>query len=130
MRMSTLVGFATFVFALLGAAPAVRAEAPAPAPALTAAASPVGDGTVNLNTATVAELVRLPGVGPAKAAAIAAFRVKHGPFRRIDDLDRVKGFGRRLIAKVRHHVALDGPTTFVGKPRSRKELAPSQPELE
>jgi len=87
-------------------------------------AEPVGAGTININTATVDELDRLPGVGPTKAAAVAAFREKHGPFKRIDDLDRVKGFGRKLIMRVRPFVALAGPTTYIGKPHSRKDTSP------
>ncbi len=99
---------------------------PASADVLASAAvvEPVGAGTININTATVDELDRLPGVGPTKAAAIAAFREKHGPFKRIDDLDRVKGFGRKLIMRVRPFVAVAGPTTYIGKPHSRKDTPP------
>jgi competence protein ComEA len=108
-------------------APAARAEATAPAadPPV-----PAGEGTVNLNTATVDELARLPGVGPSKAAAVCAFRQRHGPFRRLEDLDRVKGFGRKLIGRIRRHVALSGPTTFIGKPRSKKDAARPSVALE
>ena len=103
----------------LGVRPA-RAECPA----AVAAPAPVGEGTVNLNTASVEELIRLPGIGPAKAAAIAAFRQKHGPFTHIDDLDRVKGFGRKSMARLRPYLSLAGATTYVGKPHSSKEAPP------
>ncbi len=116
---------AALVVTLVLSAPATRARADAPgaSPAAPVAELSVGAGTVNVNTATVDELVRLPGVGPAKAAAIAAFRDKHGPFKRIDDLDRVKGFGRRLLGRLRPFVSLTGPTTYVGKPGSRKDVS-------
>jgi len=109
-----------------GVALPVSSPSAAGAPAATA---PVGAGTVNLNTATVEELVRLPGVGPGRAGAICAFRERHGPFKRLDELDRVKGFGRKLIARLRPFVALSGPTTFVGKAHSRKQrnLPAAQP---
>jgi competence protein ComEA len=111
---------AALIVALALAAPATRASADAAPAAGAAATAGVGVGAVNINTASVDELVRLPGVGPAKAAAIAAFRGKHGPFKRIEDLDRVKGFGRKLLGRVRPFVALSGPTTYVGKPGSTK----------
>jgi competence protein ComEA len=111
---------AVLAVALVGVRPA-RAEASPPAAA--AASAPVGDGTVNINTATVEELIRLPGIGPAKAAAIAAFRQKHGAFGRIEDLDRVKGFGRKTLARLRPNLSVSGPTTYIGKPHSTKEGA-------
>jgi comEA protein len=112
--------FAVFMVALALAVPAGRAHAETSPPG-SVAIEPLGAGAVNINAATVDELVRLPGVGPAKAAAIAAFRERHGPFKRIEDLDRVKGFGRKLLGRVRPFVALSGPTTYVGKPGSTKD---------
>lgn len=50
-------------------------------------------GVVNLNTATQAELESLPGIGPSKARAIIEYREAHGPFRRAEDLQDVKGIG-------------------------------------
>ena len=115
---------ALFVMLALSApAPSARADTPSVPPAVAGQGTPVGAGTVNVNTASLDELVRLPGVGPAKAAAVAAFREKHGPFKRIDDLDRVKGFGRKLLGRVRPFVSLTGPTTYVGKPGSRKDVS-------
>jgi len=68
-------------------------------PALGAAAST--DGRVNINIANVAELDRLPGVGPVLAARIAAYRDAHGPFASVDALDDVSGVGPALLEKVR-----------------------------
>ncbi|MCD6365606.1 MAG: ComEA family DNA-binding protein [Planctomycetes bacterium] len=50
---------------------------------------------INPNTASVASLRRLGGIGPAKARAIVDFRTRHGgtPFRSPADLRRVKGIG-------------------------------------
>jgi competence protein ComEA len=50
-------------------------------------------GPINLNTATAAELEELPGIGPATAAAIVSDRDAHGPFASVDDLSRVRGIG-------------------------------------
>jgi competence protein ComEA len=59
------------------------------------------DGRVNINIADVAELDRLPGVGPVLAARIAEYRDAHGPFASVDALDDVSGVGPALLEKVR-----------------------------
>jgi len=52
-----------------------------------------GDGKVNLNTATVAQLDALPGVGPVLADRIVAYRDKKGGFRTVAELRQVEGIG-------------------------------------
>src|SRR5450830_1148366 len=64
---------------------------------------------VNLNTATKSELESVKGVGPAKADAIIAYRTKT-PFKSVDDLDNVKGFGKKSIDKIRSEVTVSGGT--------------------
>ncbi len=61
---------------------------------------------VNVNTATQAELETLKGVGPAKAKAIIEDRSKNGPFKSVDDLDRVKGFGKKSVDKLRNDLTI------------------------
>jgi competence ComEA-like helix-hairpin-helix protein len=73
-------------------------------------------GKVNLNLASEQELDLLPGIGPAKAQRIVAWRTRHGPFRRIKDLRRVKGFGRKSVLKLFPFLTLDGPTTASVEP--------------
>jgi competence ComEA-like helix-hairpin-helix protein len=60
-----------------------------------------GPGPVALNEATAAQLDCLPGVGPALASRILADRRLHGPFGRVEDLDRVPGIGKRLVERLR-----------------------------
>lgn len=55
------------------------------------------DGTLNLNTATVAELETLPRVGPVLAGRIVEFRQQHGGFAAVADLDAVPGIGPTLM---------------------------------
>jgi competence ComEA-like helix-hairpin-helix protein len=50
-------------------------------------------GLVNINTANTTELETLPGIGPAKAAAIVDYRTAHGPFTQSIDIQKVKGIG-------------------------------------
>ena len=68
-----------------------RAQTAAPATHATAA-TPVS-GSVNINTASTAELDSLPGIGPSKAAAIIEYRTTHGGFRTTRELLNVKGIG-------------------------------------
>ncbi len=66
-----------------------------------AGAPAASGGTVNINTASAAELDKLPGVGAATAAAIIAHRDKNGPFRSVDDLAKVSGIGEAKLAKIK-----------------------------
>lgn len=54
-------------------------------------------GPVNLNTAGVAELDTLPGIGQVTAGKIVADRAANGPFRSVDDLGRISGIGDAKI---------------------------------
>src|SRR5690606_5917655 len=67
------------------------------------------DGRIVLNLASEAELVKLPGVGPKRAQAILAVRKRLGRFRRVEDLLRVKGIGRKMLDRIRPIVVVDPP---------------------
>ena len=56
---------------------------------------------VNLNTATVTELMQLPRVGQKTAERIVAFRKQHGGFQRSEELMNVKGIGEKSYAKLK-----------------------------
>jgi competence protein ComEA len=59
---------------------------------------------VNLNTASLEQLVSLPGVGKKKAAAIIEYRTKYGKFKSVDDLVKVKGVGKKMLEKLKSQV--------------------------
>ncbi len=65
-----------------------------------------GEKKININTATAAELMELPGVGAKKAEAILNYRNQHGAFKRVNDLDHVKGIGAKMLAKMKPYVSL------------------------
>lgn len=65
------------------------------------------ENPVSLNSATLEDLRRLPGIGPKKAEAILALRTKLGKFKRPEDLMRVKGIGRGTFKKLRPLVRVD-----------------------
>ncbi len=62
-----------------------------------------------LNLATEDDLRKLPGIGPKKAVAIVELRKKLGKFKRAEDLLRVKGIGRKKLAKLRPRLLIDPP---------------------
>ena len=61
---------------------------------------------VNLNTATKEELESVTGIGPVKAQAILDYRKNNGPFRKVDDLKQVAGFGDKSVVKMRSEVTV------------------------
>ncbi|WP_431791330.1 helix-hairpin-helix domain-containing protein [Microbacterium paraoxydans] len=67
-------------------------------------APPSGDGTVDLNTADQAALEELPGIGPALAERIVAWREDNGRFRTVDDLLAVPGIGEKVLEGLRDGV--------------------------
>ncbi|HEX8070543.1 MAG TPA: helix-hairpin-helix domain-containing protein [Pyrinomonadaceae bacterium] len=68
--------------------------------------TPEGALLININTATSAELERLPGIGPGLAARIIAHRTRYGPFRRAEHLLIVPGISERRYAQLRPHVGV------------------------
>jgi competence protein ComEA len=61
---------------------------------------------VNLNTATIAELDKLPGIGPAVAARIIEYRQKKGPFKKIEELMNVQGIGEKSFLQLRSQITV------------------------
>lgn len=61
---------------------------------------------IDLNTAGVADLERLPGIGSARARAIVEYRQEHGDFRSVDDLLNVDGIGPGILEKLRTYVTV------------------------
>lgn len=84
------------------AAPCRIAGAASRPPAARLAVTPL-----NLNEITLEQLDELPGIGPALAERIIAYREEHGPFARIEQLNEVKGIGERTLEKLRPYLVLE-----------------------
>ena len=67
--------------------------------------------TVELNTATAAELRTLPGVGERTAQRIIEYREEHGGFERIEDLMNVRGIGEKTFLRLRLLIRVDPPAS-------------------
>ena len=61
---------------------------------------PAADSCINVNRAGAEQLDALPGVGPVIARRIIDYREAHGPFRRLADMERVKGIGPATVKKI------------------------------
>ena len=73
-------------------------------PAATAPAA-----TVNVNTASVAQLETLPGVGKATAERIVEYRQKNGNFKKVEDLMNVRGVGEKSFLRLKPLVTVAAP---------------------
>ncbi len=89
-----------------------RATSAKKAPASQKSSTNTLSGTLNLNTASESELTKLPGIGPKKAERIVSWRTKHGKFRRVVDLRRVKGFGAKSVKKLKPYLSVTGANTL------------------
>ena len=64
------------------------------------------NGSIDLNRATARELIQLPGVGEVIAKRIVDFREEHGPFKRVEDLMKIKGIGEKSLEKIRPYIRI------------------------
>ena len=88
------------------------------------AARPLAPGErIDVNRADAVQLQRLPGVGPARAAAILRERAAGGAFASPADLERVPGVGRAMVERWAGAVAVSGA------PRPSREASPSRVDL-
>lgn len=61
---------------------------------------------ININTAGLAELQDIPGIGEKKAQAIVDYRNTHGAFTSVSDLTKVKGIGDKMLQKMKPRIGL------------------------
>lgn len=65
------------------------------------------DGKIDINTATAAEIMTLPGIGSSKANAIIAYRETYGAFSCIEDLMKVPGIKDGIFQQMKEHIKVN-----------------------
>jgi competence protein ComEA len=105
LKLITLV-----LFAIAASAPLFAADAPASS----------GE-VVNINTATQAELMLLPRIGPTVAERIIEFREANGPFKKATDILQVRGVGDASFELLRPYLVTEGQTTLQIKQTAPKK---------
>jgi competence protein ComEA len=103
MRMMTAI---VLVLGLVATAAAAQEAA---RPAAKAAAQASAGSAINLNTATVAQLETLPGVGKSTAERILEYRQKNGGFKKVEDLMNVRGIGEKSFLKIKPLITVTAP---------------------
>ena len=98
-RSRAILGIALMVLLAMGTV--VPLQAVSTAKAGTQASS---DNPVDLNKANVESLATVPGIGKVTAERIVQWREANGPFRRVEDLMKVKGIGDKTFDKLRPYI--------------------------
>jgi competence protein ComEA len=104
IRMMTAI---VLTIGLVSAAVSAQEE---PRPATKAATASASAGApINLNTATVAQLETLPGIGKSTAERILEYRQKNGSFKKVEDLMNVRGIGEKSFLKMKPLITVTAP---------------------
>ena len=61
---------------------------------------------ISINTATLEELMTLPGIGQSKAEAIIDYRTTNGKFEKIEQLMEITGIGESIFAKIKENITI------------------------
>jgi competence protein ComEA len=61
---------------------------------------------VNINTASLSELMTLSGIGESKAKNIISYRTENGDFKKVEDIKKVSGIGDSLYAKIKDNISI------------------------
>ncbi len=70
---------------------------------------------IDVNTASEEQLELIPGIGPAMAQRIIAWREQNGPFERVEDLLNVRGIGTTTLEKLRPYVVVHPKSATRGR---------------
>jgi comEA protein len=110
IKLRTLTSITLIVLTLGFAAPALIASGGQDAPTRqTPKPAPAEGPALNLNSATAAELEKLPGVGPATAVRIVEYRQKNGAFKKVEDLMNVRGIGEKTFLALKPLITVAPP---------------------
>jgi competence protein ComEA len=80
-----------------------------PTPPAAPSTPPPASTPVNLNSATAADLEKLPGIGPAVAARILEYRQKNGGFKKVEELMNIRGIGEKTFLRLKTLLVVTPP---------------------
>ncbi len=110
IKLRTVMSVTLVALSLAAAAPALAAFSVQDAPTRQTPKPTAADASaLNLNSATVAELEKLPGIGPATAARIVEYRQKNGAFKKVEDLMNVRGIGEKSFLTLKPLITVAPP---------------------
>ncbi len=104
--MRNLISFLSVIILGFAATFAMAVEPVSGPPAKAKAEAVAQQGAININTADVAELTKLKGIGVKKAEAIVAWRTANGDFKSVDQLLEVKGIGEATLMQNRENIRI------------------------
>jgi len=67
-----------------------------------------GEQKININTASLTELQKLPRIGPQVAQRIIDYRKEHGNFKRVEDIMKVRGIGEKTFNQLKDLITVGG----------------------
>jgi competence protein ComEA len=71
--------------------------------------APVSTAVVNLNSATAAQIADLPGIGAKTAELIVQYRIKNGPYKKIEEIMNVRGVGEKSFLRIKERLTVVEP---------------------
>jgi competence ComEA-like helix-hairpin-helix protein len=86
----------------------------------------VRSAPIEINTASTEDFAKLPGIGPELARRIVAYRTKHGPFHRVEDLLVIRGIGPKKWKALRPYLRV---SDAMGPSHANKRIGAPIPTL-
>ena len=105
-RIMAAVALTTSLSTIAAAVPGAVAPG---RPGSQSGAKPAVVGTININTASAADLQRLPGIGAKTAGRVIEYRQKNGPFKKVEELMNVRGVGEKNFLKLKSQISVGTP---------------------
>lgn len=104
MKLLSLPVLGAFLLGITSITFSVNAESQATKPTKSNVEEVVKLELVNVNTANAEQLATLPGIGESRALRIINYREQNGKIKSLEELNEIKGFGERSIAKLKGRV--------------------------
>jgi competence protein ComEA len=71
--------------------------------------APASTEVINLNSATASQIADLPGIGVKTAELVVQYRLKNGPFKKIEEVMNIRGIGEKSFLRIRDRITVAAP---------------------